>query len=113
MLDPTGAEIVEILGALYKRKNDAHRLAREGVGRSQSFVWVNIPVREFVIHIHKEYLLLIKEPNVSRFNSSSCFRSLYMDLWWDINFYYSAATRLLRMMSQQWYQSHLYNPETG
>ncbi|KAL4347854.1 hypothetical protein GQ457_17G011620 [Hibiscus cannabinus] len=35
-----------------------------------------------------------------------------MDLWWDINFYYSAATRLLRMMSQQWYQSHLYNPET-
>ncbi|KAL4335548.1 hypothetical protein GQ457_07G005170 [Hibiscus cannabinus] len=36
-----------------------------------------------------------------------------MDLWWDINFYYSAATRLLRMMSQQWYQSHLYNPETA
>ncbi|KAL4291997.1 hypothetical protein GQ457_14G014960 [Hibiscus cannabinus] len=39
------------------------------------------------------------EPNVSRFNSSSRFRSLYMDLWWDINFYYSAATRFIHKPS--------------
>ncbi|KAL4367243.1 hypothetical protein GQ457_05G025890 [Hibiscus cannabinus] len=58
-------------------------------------------VREFVIHTQKEYLLLIKEPNVSCFNSSSCFRLLYMDLWWDINFYYSAATRFIRMIEQK------------
>ncbi|KAL4332935.1 hypothetical protein GQ457_07G005630 [Hibiscus cannabinus] len=35
-----------------------------------------------------------------------------MDLWWDIKFLLFCCAYFLRMMSQQWYQSHLYNPET-